>query len=69
MKNKVLPLYYCRCCKNCKNRNNNMKSLFNDNWLVNCADINGIDIITIIPRILYVVNWCKMKNKNGCKEA
>lgn len=60
-KNKTFPLYYCHCCKNCKYRDKNMKSLFNDWWLVKCADINGINIRVIIPRILYVIDWCKIK--------
>jgi len=40
-----------------------MKSLFDDKYLVNCADINGLGITEIIPNILYVVDWCKI-----CKE-
>lgn len=61
MKNKIFPLYYCRCCKNCKYRSENMKSLFQDQWLLVCADINGVGIITIIPKILYVIDWCKLR--------
>lgn len=59
-----LPFYYCKCCKKCKYRNKDkMKSLFNDEYLVNCADINGIGITTIIPNILYIIYWCKVSKK------
>ena len=59
------PIYYCKCCKKCKYRDKDkMKSLFNDEYLVNCADINGIGITTIIPNILYIIDWCKIsKNR------
>ena len=37
-----------------------MKSLFDDDYLTNCADINGIGITTIIPNVFYIINWCKL---------
>ena len=54
------PIYYCKCCKGCKRRDKEMKSLFNDDYLVNCTDINGIGITTIIPNVFYIINWCKL---------
>lgn len=57
---KIFPIYYCRCCKKCRLRNRDkMKSLFFDKYLVNCADINGFGITTIIPKIFYVIDWCE----------
>lgn len=40
-----------------------MKSLFDDSYVVYCADINGLGITTIIPKILYVVDWCKISKQ------
>lgn len=61
---KKLPIYYCKCCKKCKYRDKDkMKSLFDDKYLVNCADINGLSTVTIIPNVFYVIDWCKI-----CKE-
>ena len=58
-----LPLIYCKACKNCKNRNPEWKNLF-DTWhYVRCTDINGTYIKVIIPGILWVVDWCKMKRQ------
>lgn len=61
MKKRILPLYYCQCCMGCKYRSASMKTLFDDSWLDKCADTNGINIVTIIPKVLYVINWCKRK--------
>ena len=64
MKRKRFPIYYCKCCKNCKFRNKNkMKSLFDDKYLINCADINGLSIAPIIPGIFYVIYWCKIRKE------
>ena len=61
---KTFPIYYCKCCKKCRYRDKSkMKHLFNDKYLVDCADINGIAIITIIPNIFYIINWCKISKK------
>ena len=60
---KKLPLYYCKCCKKCRYRNKEMKSLFDDKYLVNCADINGIGTTPIIPNLLYVIDWCKVRKE------
>lgn len=57
---KIFPIYYCRCCRKCKYRSKT-KSLFDESDLVLCADINGISIITIIPKVFYVINWCKLQ--------
>ena len=63
-KMKKFPIYYCKCCKKCKYRDKDkMKSLFDDEYLVNCADINGLGITRIIPNVFYVIDWCKI-----CKE-
>lgn len=56
---KKLPIYYCACCKNCKYRDKT-KSLFDGGLVLSCADINGIGMSTIIPNVLYVINWCKI---------
>lgn len=54
------PLIYCRVCKNCKNRNSEWRNLF-DTWhFVRCTDINGTHIKTVIPFILWSVDWCKI---------
>lgn len=54
------PLIYCRACKNCKHRNPEWKNLF-DTWhFVRCTDVNGTHIKTIIPFILWSVDWCKI---------
>jgi hypothetical protein len=58
---KKLPIYYCKCCKKCKHRDRSkMKSLFDDSYVVYCADINGLGIKTIIPNVFYVIDWCKL---------
>lgn len=58
-----LPLIYCGVCRNCKNRNKNWKNLFNTYHYVRCGDVNGTHIRTIIPGILWCVDWCKLKYK------
>ena len=55
-----LPLIYCRACKNCENRNPEWKNLFNTWYFVRCTDINGTHIKTVIPFILWSVDWCKI---------
>ena len=61
---KKFPIYYCKCCKKCRYKNKNkMKSHFDDDYLLYCADANGIGIVTIIPNILYVINWCKKRKE------
>lgn len=55
------PIYYCKCCKKCRFRDKEMKSLFDDDYLANCADINGIGITTIIPNVFYIIDWCKIR--------
>ena len=58
---KRFPIYYCKCCKKCRYRDKNkMKSLFDDGYVVSCADINGLGITTIIPKVFYVIDWCKI---------
>lgn len=37
--------------------------LFDDDYLANCADINGIGITTIIPNVFYIIDWCKISRK------
>ena len=61
MKKKRFPIYYCRCCRKCKCRDKT-KSLFDDmQCLCKYCDFNGLGIITIIPKIFYVINWCKLQ--------
>ena len=58
---KILPIYYCQCCKNCVHRDKyEMKSLFNVDYLVHCADINGLGMTKIIPNVFHVIDWCKI---------
>ena len=54
-----LPLVYCATCRKCKRRT--FKNLFNDKALVDCADINGLDIKVIVPGILWKIDWCKIR--------
>lgn len=56
-----LPIYHCKCCKGCRRRDKEMKSLFDAEYLVKCADINGIGMTTIIPNVFYVIDWCKLR--------
>ena len=65
MKHKFkFPIYYCSCCKKCKYRDRSkMKSLFDDSYVVYCADINGLNIVPIIPGIFYIINWCKISKR------
>lgn len=60
------PLVYCKVCRKCKNRDKEWKNLFDTDYLVKCCDINGTHIKTIIPGILWHVDWCKLDtNKRG----
>ena len=59
---KKAPIFvYCAACKNCKRRK--FKSLFDDKAMLDCCDINGISVKTIIPVILWAVDWCKLCKK------
>lgn len=62
---KIFPICYYKCCKGCK-YNNLPTSLWDDRHLFWCnrADHNGIGIKSIIPNILYVVDWCKIRKGN-----
>ena len=58
---RYIPIYYCKCCKKCQYRDkDNMKSLFNEQYVINCADTNGLGVTTIIPNIFYIIDWCKI---------
>ena len=59
----IFPLIYCKVCRSCKNRNKDWKNLFDTRYYVNCCDINGTQIKTLIPGILWYVSWCKLKHK------
>lgn len=70
MKKKIkLPLIYCGICRRYKNRNRQWKNLFDTDYYVQCCDINGAHIKTIIPGILWCVDWCKLyhKGKKMCE--
>lgn len=57
---KQLPLVYCAVCRKCENRDTEWKNLFDTCYLIDCCDINGVHIKTIIPGILHCVDWCKL---------
>lgn len=57
------PLIYCWRCRKCVNRCNEWKNLFDTDYFVRCTDVNGTHIRTIIPRLLWVVDWCKLYYK------
>ena len=57
---KKLPLVYCAACRKCKRRDPEWKNLFDTWYLVRCTDINGTHIRTIIPGVLWCVDWCKV---------
>ena len=66
MKKKFL-FVYCGACRTCRYRR--FKNLFDFKSMLDCADCNGLSIQTIIPFILWRVNWCKLYEKrNGWKE-
>lgn len=57
---KNLPLVYCAVCRKCENRDPKWKNLFDVWHLVNCGDINGMHMKTIIPGVLWCVDCCKL---------
>lgn len=72
MKNKILnklraPVFlYRQCCKTCKYKQSH---LFDMHEFVNCcADINGTFITTVVPWLLWKVNWCKLYKKENKDE-
>lgn len=55
-----LPLIYCKACKKCECRNPEWKNLFDTWYFVRCTDVNGTHIKTVIPGVLWCVDWCKL---------
>ena len=61
-KKKKLPLFiYCAACRTCKYRK--FENLFDYKSMLDCADCNGINVQTLIPFVLWRVNWCKLGSK------
>lgn len=59
---KRFPLFiYCAACRTCKYRK--FKNLFDCKSMLDCADCNGLSIQTIIPFVLWRVDWCKLYSK------
>ena len=52
------PLILRWVCRNCLNRKSH---LFDCEKLVDCCDINGIQIKVIIPGVLWRIDWCKLR--------
>ena len=55
-----LPLVYCADCRTCKYRK---FKLFDVNSMLDCADCNGLGVEVIIPGLLWVIDWCKLKKE------
>ena len=66
---KLFPLFiYCAACRTCRHRQ--FKNLFDCKSMLDCADCNGLSVQTIIPFVLWRVDWCKLyrkKEMNGRK--
>lgn len=58
-----LPLIYCLICRKCANRDKEWKNLFDTYYYVHCGDINGTHIRTIVPGLLWIVDWCKLYHR------
>lgn len=58
---RVLPIYFCKCCIRCNN-GGKKKHIFTAKHIWDCADINGMAMSEIIPNVLYVLEWCKLRN-------
>lgn len=59
---KKTPLYiYCAECRTCARRN--FKSLFDYKSMLDCADCNGLSVKTVIPFVLWKIDWCKKYKK------
>lgn len=52
---------YCGACRKCTKRK--FKSLFDDRAMLNCADVNGLEVKTVIPFVLWRVSWCKLQKE------
>lgn len=67
MKRKIYPITYCHCCRKCKYRDKT-KSLFDTSIVADCVNINDIGAIEPIPKLFYVINWCKSQETNKRKK-
>lgn len=61
-KKKLFPLFvYCAACRTCRHR---WFKIFDDKSMLACADCNGLSVKTVIPFVLWKIDWCKKYKKN-----